>query len=304
MANRTRFAGQYNAVNFNYGGLGLDDPTALVVASGPGTTGSETLTVYGGSVTLSDGTIVSVLNVNAPINVVNASGVDTVTPSAVSTNVQSNIYGPTATVTGTFTYAHYAGDRISSGTVGLQEAINYASAKGGGTVIVDNAWVVEGGTTTILEAAVVPSGVTILDLRVGNPAATISIVTTLTNAQVLGMEATPVQLVPAAGAGTMLQVVSCILENLNTGTAYANGGVIGLYYGTTNQTYPASGTVAATFLTTPTAKAIAVLAQGITDDLSADVLNQALSISNATAPFITGTGTLKVYLTYAVLAGL
>src|SRR5580698_1249097 len=137
MSNRTRFAGQYRAVEFNYGGIGVDGPQALVVAAGPGTTGSETLTVYGGNISLSDGTIVSVLATTAPINVVNASGIDTVTPSAVSTNVQSNIYGPTATLTATFTYAHYAGDRISSGTVGLQEAINYCNSKGGGTVIVD-----------------------------------------------------------------------------------------------------------------------------------------------------------------------
>jgi hypothetical protein len=302
----SRFAGQYNAVEFNYGGIGSASPAALVVVSASNAASATgTITVQNGWFTMSDGTVVTPFNVNAPVSIVNASGVDTQTPSAVATNVQSSLYGLTATVTATtWTYAHAPGDRVSSGTVGLQEAINYASAKGGGTVIVDNGWVTQGGTTAILEAATVPAGVTILDLRQGNPLASITITTTLTNAQVLGMEAAPVQLVPAAGAGTLLVVNSVVLENLNTGTAYANGGVIGIYYGTTNQTYPASGTVAATFLTSPTAKAIAILAPGFTDDLSADALNSALSISNATAPFITGTGTLRVTLNYSVIAGM
>ena len=71
---------------------------------------------------------------------------------SLNLRVQSSLYGPTATVTATWTNAHYAGDRVSSGTAGLQEAINFANSKGsGGTVIVDAAWTTQGGTTAILE---------------------------------------------------------------------------------------------------------------------------------------------------------
>lgn len=166
----SKFAGGYNAVSFNYGGLGVNTPPALVVASGPGTTGSQTLIVYGGKITLTDGSIISVLNTNAPVNVINASGQDLQTPTAVSTNVQSNIYGPTATLTATFTYAHYAGDRVSSGTVGLQEALNYVGSLGGGDVILDYAWVLQGGTQAMINAAVVPANVSIQDNRTGGAA--------------------------------------------------------------------------------------------------------------------------------------
>lgn len=304
MANRTQFARQYRAVDFNYGGLGPDVPPALVVATAPGVSGSQTLTVYGGSVTLTDGTIVSVLNTNAPVSVINASGTDTQTPSAVSTYVQSNIYGATGTVTGTWTYAHYQGDRVASGTVGLQEAINYCNTKGGGTVIIDSDWVAQGGTTTILNAVTLPAGVMILDNRTGNPSASITVTATLTNAQILALNSTPIQLVGAYGSGTLIIVNSMILENLNTGTAYTSGGAIGAYYGTTNQTYPASATVASTFLTSPTAKALAICGPGFADDLAADCLNAAVSISNASGNFATGTGTLKVILNYTVVAGL
>lgn len=299
MANRSRFAGQYRATDFNYGGIGQDGPQALVVASGPGTTGSETLTVYGGTIGLSDGTIVSVLATTAPITIANAAGVDTVTPSAVSTNVQSNIYGPTATVTGTFTYAHYAGDRIASGTVGLQEAINYANLKGGGTVIVDNEWVVQGGTAAMLAAATTPAGVTILDNRVGgNPLKTYVV---LSNAQILNLSSTPVQLLPAPGVGYFYNIVKATLVNENAGTAYAAGGAITVGYGSTASTQALSGTIAASFLSSPvTTQVIQLAGVNLTSTTEALYDNQPISIINASSNFTTGVGTLKVSLTYTL----
>ena len=300
MANRSRFAGQYRATDFNYGGIGQDGPPALVVASGPGTTGSETLTVYGGSITVSDGTIVSVLATTAPITIANAAGVDTITPSAVSTNVQSNIYGPTATLTGTFTYAHYAGDRIASGTVGLQEAINYTSSKGGGTVVVDNEWVVQGGTAAMLAAATTPAGVTILDNRVGgNPLKTYVV---LSNAQILALSTTAVQVLPAPGAGYFYNVLKATLVNECTGTAYTSGGAITIGYGsTTTLTQALSGTVAASFLTSQTTVQVIQLAgANLASSTEGTYDNQPISISNASGAFATGTGTLKVSLTYTL----
>ena len=299
MANRTRFAGQYRAVDFNYGGIGLGGPQALVVASGPGTTGSETLTVYSGNIALSDGTIVSVLATTAPINVANAAGLDTVTPSAVSTNVQSNIYGPTATVTGTFTYAHYAGDRISSGTVGLQEAINYASAKGGGTVIVDNEWVVQGGTAAMLAAATFPGGVELLDNRVGGQPLKTYVV--LTNTQILNLSTTAVQVLPAPGVGYFYNILKATLVNENAGTAYTSGGAITIGYGTTAGTQALSGTIAASFMTTPTTTQVIQLA-GVNLASTTEALydNQPIFMNNATGAFATGAGTLKVSLTYTL----
>ncbi len=299
MANRSRFAGQYRAVDFNYGGIGIDGPQALVVASAPGVTGSQTITVYGGTITISDGTIVSVLNTNAPVSVVNASGNDLQTPSAVSTNVQSNIYGPTATFTISGTYAHYAGDRVSSGTIGLQEALNYASLKGGGRVIVDNEWVVQGGTAAMLAAVTLPAGVDILDLRAGGQPLKTYVV--LSNAQILALSTTSVQVLPAPGVGYFYNVLKATLVHESNGTAFTSGGAITIGYGSTAATQALSGTIAASFLTSQTTTQVIQLA-GVNLGSTTEALydNQPIAMNNTTGAFATGGGTLKVSLTYTI----
>ena len=307
MSNRTRFAGQYNAVDFNYGGLGVDGPQPLVVASGPGVTGSQTLTVYGGTATLSDGTIVSVLNTNAPINVVNASGIDTATPSAVSTNVQSNIYGPTATLTINGTYAHYAGDRVSSGTVGLQEAINYCNLKGGGTVIVDNAWVTQGGTTAILTAATVPDGVTVLDNRTGGFATQQTLTVLIPNASVLTLESVGYTLIPAPGAGNAIVVDQMTVEQIAKTAAFSGTpGVMTAAYGTQSAQVAATASIAATILTGGSGTTNQIgFALGISpaNGNSSVYLNSKIGLYVATNDPTTGGGSLIVNITYRILSG-
>jgi hypothetical protein len=125
---------------------------------------------------------------------------------------------------------------------------------------------------------------------------------TLTNTQTLGMEAAPVAVVAAQGAGTLIEVVEAVVENLNTGTAYANGGVLTFGYGSSTLVAATEGstTLAATFLTSPT-----VTTYGIVTGIGAALVgsttaNTGLYFGNLTAPFITGTGTVKLELTYRV----
>ena len=299
------FAGEYRALSYAYGVTSDVQPLIVDSPSGATSGATQTLVLASGVVALQDGSYISPLATNAPVVVGTGANADTVTPSAVSINTPTVYQSASLTAT-TFSHSHGTGDRVLSGTVGLQEAINAASAAGGGIVIVDAAWYKAGGTAAILAAATIPSGVTVTDNHLGGTGIypILTNVTTLTNAQVLGMQVTPVQLLPAGGANTAIIIDQVILENLNTGTAYANGGAIGTYYGNSNLTYPASTTVAATFLTTPTATAIDVLSGTYTSDLGADAINAAVYISNASAPFITGTGTLKVTTTYRVVGGL
>lgn len=305
----TRFAGQYRAIAFNYGGGFDDNPGPLVVVAGSNAASATgTLTVQNGYVTLVDGTIVTPFNTNAPVTIINASGADTQTPSAVSTNVQSNTYGLTATVTATtWTYAHAPGDRVSSGTVGLQEALNYASAKGGGTVIVDSAWTTEGGTNAILEAATVPAGVQLVDNRTGGAAPLQSLTVAIPNASVLTLESVGYPLIPAPGAGNLILVDNMVVEQIaKTGAFAGSPGVLTAAYGTQASQTACTASIAASVLTGGSGTTNQIgFALGVSpaNGNSSGVLNQAVGLYVATNNPTTGGGSLVVNITYRVLTG-
>ena len=163
----SRFGGFFNALSFNYGG-GIGLPPPLVVQSAPSSSpivNPGTLVLEGAVAVTTDGLSFYPLNTNAPTLVGSGSNQETVTPSAVS-NTTSPVPGQ-PTFTGTFTHIHGQGDPLASATFGLQEAINYANAQGGGVVVIDSAWANAGGTTAIKNAAVIPSPtiVTVQDNR-------------------------------------------------------------------------------------------------------------------------------------------
>lgn len=100
----------------------------------------------------------------APVLVDFGSIQDNVTTTATTGCTQPQA-GSTCILTGTFTNAHGAGALVTSGSFGLQEAINDAAQSGGGTVVIDGAWTALGGTNAILTAAVVANNVAIEDDR-------------------------------------------------------------------------------------------------------------------------------------------
>ena len=110
------------------------------------------------------------LATNAPVLLGSGTIQETVTPSAV-TNLpigQSSSVAFSST-----TNAHGNGSNIASGTVGLQEALNFLSNSGnGGGVVVDGRWAQLGGTTSMITSAANPTGsaVFIIDNRGASPA--------------------------------------------------------------------------------------------------------------------------------------
>lgn len=159
-----RVAGVFPAANFAYGINPNANPGVLL--SGNASTGAGTSIVVRSpepfqpaTVKLSDGSWLDPYATTAPILVIDAAQ-ETVTPTGVSINSDG-----TVTITGNFTNLHGQGAQIASGTVGLQEALNAASASGGGVVVVDSAWTALGGTSAMLAAATVPAGVQIQDNR-------------------------------------------------------------------------------------------------------------------------------------------
>lgn len=163
-AKQARVAGVFAAANFAYGSNPLIEGGVLL--SGNTTTGAGSVIVVRSpqpflpaSVTLPDGASLDPYNVNAPITINDATP-ETVTPTAVSINSDG-----TVSITANLSHTHGQGAVISSGSVGLQEAINAANAAGGGVVAIDAAWAGFGGTQAILLAATLVAGVHILDNR-------------------------------------------------------------------------------------------------------------------------------------------
>jgi len=297
MANPSRFAGQYNAAEFAYGCAG--SLANAINIDGPVAVGANSALVAFGYVSTGDGFVFYPLNTNAPVNIGSGSNTETKTPSAVSAN---NAAYDGMNFTATFSNAHGKGDPVSSGTFGLQEAINVASAAGGGSVVVDARWTALGGTAAILSAATVPASVTIVDAR-GLGGATVTSTFTVSNALVKTLFSVGVPLLPAPGAGNLWEIESMVVENVFLTAAFAAGGAIQASYGA-GVTTPATATIAATFLTSPVANQTIKVAGALASSLSSAVVNTAVRLAAATADFTTGSGSLIVKLVYRLQTGL
>lgn len=148
-ANLSRVAGVYDSTQYSHWGA--------AIAAGNTATGSQTITVCPAYQTLPDGRIFNPFyqasgNGYAPIIVdpQNSSVTDSVTPTAVSQVGPVSGYGPQPceAVTASFTYTHGASlapNQVISGDQGILEAVNDASANGGGMVY----WTADTGSLTL-----------------------------------------------------------------------------------------------------------------------------------------------------------
>lgn len=124
----------------------------------------------------------------------------------------------------------------------------------------------------------------------------------LTSAQIKAMSATPVQIVAAPGVGKMVIVGRNVNTYLFGTTQYTGGGAIGLEFGNTALLAgpAASTTLAGATFDGYTASNNFELTPNNTNT-SANINNMGIFISNNTAPFATGDGTLIVNLNYQIV---
>lgn len=153
------FAGQYNAILFNYGGVNKNapqDPPQVVQGN---SVGASTIQASANSIVTNDSYQFAPFATNAPIIIGLGASLETVTPTSVgvASDTQFAPIDTAISISATFSFAHGPQDQISSGTYGLQEAINFAASNGGGKVIVDASWYAMGGTAAIIAAATVPT---------------------------------------------------------------------------------------------------------------------------------------------------
>jgi hypothetical protein len=133
--------------------------TGATVTATAGGTGSIVVDIP--TVTLPDSFTLMPFATNAPLSIQDAQP-EVVTPTSVSCAENA----PTrCVITATFAYSHNGRVRISSGTFGLQEAINFAQGTGGGQVVITPDWA---GTTAQITAATGYGDVTIHDERTGD----------------------------------------------------------------------------------------------------------------------------------------
>lgn len=102
------------------------DYQPIKVYQGNSATGSQSIKLVTGTITLPDGRTISPFATNAPITIGGGTEQETVTPSAVSGCGLGQPIG-SCTITATFSQIHSTASTVKSGDNGLQEALNDAA---------------------------------------------------------------------------------------------------------------------------------------------------------------------------------
>ncbi len=117
----------------------------------------------------------------------------------------------------------------------------------------------------------------------------------VSSAEILALHTTPKELIPAPGAGKVI-VVSSAVFSLDAGTQYAGGSTVDVNYG--------SDTTALVLPFQNMQNATDAVGRGATNDSNLDItpgINQNVELKNNGSAFTTGTGTLKVFITYQTI---
>jgi len=128
--------------------------------------------------------------------------------------------------------------------------------------------------------------------------------TTLTASDITGMYATPHLLLPAPGAGKILNIHDMRLKFIYAGAAFASGGAIGPQYGNAaHLAGPAAGSqVTSAFLTTAASQFCGVAGTGPETDLT-NVTDVGIYLTNDTGAFTGGAGgTVVIEIWYSIIS--
>jgi len=139
-----------------------------------------------------------------------------------------------------------------------------------------------------------------------SPGSLISATVALSAANILGLYATPILLVPAQGANNVILVDSIVWSITYGTTQFAAGGVLKAQYGSAaNGAGPAaSGTIAAATLNAVAANYVMTNAggAGVVAATRAASANTAVYLSNTVGAFTTGDSTAELYVNYRVVS--
>lgn len=123
----------------------------------------------------------------------------------------------------------------------------------------------------------------------------------LTSAQILAMFTTPVSLVAAGGANTILVPQRWMFTLIFNSVAYTSGGTVNIQYGNTGSGGGTAigNTLAANQVTSGTSLNNLVML-GSTNIVLTPGVNQGIFVTNATGVFATGNSTARIHLWYTL----
>jgi len=116
----------------------------------------------------------------------------------------------------------------------------------------------------------------------------VSVPLTLSALQTLN--SVPVQVVAAAGSGTLIEIQSCVLDLKRGSAAFTGGGTVTIGYGASTATTAAAATVASTVFTTFAASQMISVAGALPVTASSLTLNLPVWVAAGSADFASGTG--------------
>lgn len=117
----------------------------------------------------------------------------------------------------------------------------------------------------------------------------------LSSAQILALFATPVVVIAAPLAGLIAIVDRLLFQMLATATQYASGGVVTLQY--SGGAAVLTGSIAAAVVNSASVSYTTLVGAGVTG-----LAATAITVSNATGAFTTGTGTAKLQIDYHLVS--
>ena len=180
---------------------------------------------------------------------------------------------------------------VTSIVAGVVTISSFAAAGVIGTANIDNLAVT---TAKIANAAVTTTQLDPTTIQYANG--------TFSSAAFEAAYATPVSILSAPSAGTMIVVQEFVLEYLYVSTAYAAGGNIYLEYGSTaHGTSVATGNIAPAGLTDQSVSGASSATGSMTGLPNTVTAAAAISLTNAGAAFTTGNGTFKWHCWYRIV---
>lgn len=123
----------------------------------------------------------------------------------------------------------------------------------------------------------------------------------LTAAQIIAMGTVPVAILaaPASNKAYVVRAINCKITR--TSTAFTGGGVVSFQYHTTTSSVPHAGTIPASFFTGSAGVAYNTLGPNVGANGLTLAPGEGIDITNATAAFAAGTGTMEVLIEYTVV---